>query len=129
MFSIDERNNIKLTRGNSCKIDILPIITSSKTITVGTPEILEEGDKLIFTIASPSGRKYLQKILTSDDYDENDDSVNLVLFPEDTIDLQPFDYVYDAVIVYDNGMTVTFIDNATFTILPAVGTYKDLERG
>ena len=91
MFSIDEKNNIKLTRGNSCKIDILPIITSSKIVTAGTPEILEEGDKLIFTIASPSGRKYLQKILTSDDYDENDDSVNLVLFPEDTIDLQPFD--------------------------------------
>lgn len=130
MFNINPKNNrIKLTRGNSCKIDILPLIAYSGDKITKVPVILQNGDRVIFTVGGLSGKKYLQKILTADDYDENDDSLNLVLFPEDTINLQPINYVYDVVLVYDNGASVTFIDSATFSVLPAVGTYQDLERG
>lgn len=129
MFNINPRtNHIKLTRGNSCKIDILPLVVSGNDKTSKEPIILQDGDRVIFTIAGVSGRKYLQKILTPDDYDENDDSLNLILFPEDTINLKPLNYIYDVILVYDNGTSITFIDNAMFSILPAVGTYQDLER-
>lgn len=127
MFKIDScTKHICLTRGNSCKIDILPILIDDNKNE--SPIILKDEDKLIFTVASPSGRKYLQKVLTADDYDENDESLNLILFPNDTINLQPFDYMYDVVIVYDNGSTVTIVDSAKFSILQAYGTYQDLEK-
>lgn len=127
MFTVNaENNHIKLTRGNSCKIDILPLLVN-ESLKTQTPIILSDDDKVIFTVASPSGKIYLQKVLTADDYDEGDETLNLIIFPEDTIDMQPYDYVYDVLVVYDDGSTTTFIRDATFSILSALGTYKDLE--
>lgn len=124
MFVInDKTKEIVLTQGNSCKIDITPYDEFTSE-----PIILQGEDRVIFTIKSPSGRKYFQRILTSEHYDcEEDKSLNLYLVPEDTIDLQPFSYLYDVLIVFENGETATFIDSSIFKIVQALGTIRDLD--
>jgi len=123
VFNINPRtNHIKLTRGNSCKIDITPLCACD-----GDSIILTGEDKVVFTVASPSGRVYLQKILTANDYDDTDDmSLNLFLTPDDTINLKPLEYRYDVLLVCEDGTSSTFISNAKFSLLQAFGTYKDL---
>lgn len=123
MFKIDpDTKHIYLTRGNSCKIDITPLCDCDSDAI-----ILSDNDKVIFTMAAPSGRVYLQKILTSNDYDGLDDmSLNLILTPEDTINIKPLEYRYDVLLVYEDGASSTFISNAKFSLLQALGTYKDL---
>ena len=50
MFDIFDKNVIRIARGNSANINITPIDTDT-----GTPVILQEGDKVLFTVKNQNG--------------------------------------------------------------------------
>lgn len=113
-------NNITITAGNSAVIDITPIDEES-----GSPIILGDGDKVLFTVKSHLGDTVIQKTLTKDNYsDPEDTSVNCVLEPDDTIDLYSGEYIYDCILITSE-MAVTFI-SSTFYVNEALGKYTDV---
>lgn len=125
MFFINEKtHDIVLTQGNSCEIDTTPFFEDTEM-----PIVLGEGDKILFTVKSSNGKIYLKKILTNADYTNTEDtSINIILKPEDTVNLQPHKYVYDLLLVYADGRAYTYVDESIFEIKKAVGTIKDLEE-
>lgn len=124
MFDIFDDNLIHLTRGNSATISILPISTDTTE-----PVILDDGDSVLFTMKDSKGNTVLQKTLTNDDYsDPEDETIDLLIEPEDTIDLLTGEYKYDCLLLLSNGEAITFI-SSTVVIDEAVGTYRDVNGG
>jgi hypothetical protein len=119
MLTITSANVLKLTKGNSCIIDITPIDTETKQ-----PYILQSGEKVLFTIKNRIEQTVLQKELTSEDYGEEDTSLNCVIEPADTIGLNVGEYFYDCLLLMDDGQAITFI-SSKFIILDAAGYYTD----
>lgn len=123
MFDIFDENVIRIMRGNSASINITPIDTDT-----GTPVILSDGDKVLFTVKNQNGATVLKKVLTSSDYDDSEDtSLNCSIEPEDTIDLLTGEYAYDCLLV-SGSQAVTFI-SSSLIIEKALGTYVDLSGG
>jgi hypothetical protein len=123
VFNIFDENIIEITRGNSAIIDITPIDTDT-----GAPYKLSEGDRVLFTLKSKRGTKVFQKVLTNADYEsEEDDSLNLELAPEDTIDLISGEYLYDCLLITKDIQAATFI-SSTLIIKEAIGLYTDPEE-
>lgn len=118
MLSING-NVLKLTKGNSCIIDITPIDEETKQ-----PYILQDGDKVLFTVKDRIFQTVFQKALTNEDYDEDDTSLNLVINPEDTISMRVGEHDYDCLLLTDDGQAITFI-SSKFIILEAAGYYTD----
>lgn len=114
-------SQISLTRGNTAVLDILPW-----TDTPDEPLFLEEKDKVLFTVRHPFGKIVFQKVLTKSDQEE-DGYIKLVITPEDTVDMVSAEYNYDVMIIFEDGESYTFIPKSIFQILPAIGSYKDLE--
>lgn len=56
MFDIFDKNIIRIMRGNSASINITPIDTDT-----GTPVILQEGDKVLFTVKNQNGGNCSEK--------------------------------------------------------------------
>lgn len=123
MFDIFDKNVIRIMRGNSASINITPIDTDT-----GTPVILQEGDKVLFTVKNQNGTTVMKKVLTAADYDDAEDtSLNCSIEPEDTIDLLTGEYAYDCLLLVGS-QAVTFISSA-FIIEKALGTYADVSGG
>lgn len=121
MFDIFEGNVVSITKGNSAAIDITPIDTES-----GDPYILQQGDKVLFTVKNRRQETVIQKVLTNADYtDAEDTSLNCDLEPADTADLLTGEYKYDCLLITSDGQAVTFIKSA-FIIEEAVGMYTDV---
>lgn len=117
-----DNNALVLVRGNSAIIDITPIDEDTKE-----PIRLGAGDKVLFTIKTPMGTHKLQKTLTSADYsDEQDNSLNCIIYPDDTIEWGVGEYLYDCLLVTSGGVAVTFI-SSTIYIANALGDINDLE--
>lgn len=113
-------NRLVITAGNSAIIDITPINEDT-----GLPIKLNEGDKVLFTVKSTLGRTMLQKTLTNEDYDgAEDDSLNCVLDPGDTVDWYPDEYLYDCLMITTDGTSITFI-SSTLKVNKALGVYTD----
>ena len=113
-------NRLVITAGNSAIIDITPINEDT-----GLPIKLIEGDKVLFTVKSTLGRTMLQKTLTNEDYDGvEDDSLNCVLNPSDTVDWYPDEYLYDCLMITADGTSITFI-SSTLEVNKALGVYTD----
>lgn len=114
-------NLLEIVEGNSAIIDITPLDE-----TTGQPIRLGVGDKVIFTVKTLFGKMKLQKVLTSQDYDSvEDDSLNCVLEPPDTIGWDSGDYLYDCLLMTSDNMVITFI-SSTFRIVRALGKYTDV---
>lgn len=107
MLKVCKDNTIILTRGNTAHIRFKLYKKQD-----GTYIKLGENDRIYFTVKSPRGKTYLTKELTADNCIEEDGEkyVNLMLAPEDTLNLEPFDYLYDILIVLSNGDAYTFIE-------------------
>jgi len=111
MIDIDV-NDIEIVQGNTAEIDITPLEDDD------TPVIMQNGDKVIFTVAL--GRKtYIRKELTAAMQNE-DRSLTLMLNPEDTINMPPIDYEYDCLFIFADGSSYTFIQKAKFTVDKAI---------
>ena len=76
-------------------------------------------------MASPSGRVYLKKLLTKSDYN-SDGILTLKLSPADTIDLQPFSYLFSFAYMPNKGEDCYTYATGIFNLLPAVGTIREL---
>ena len=76
MFNITTRKdivNIQLTRGDTAVIETIPVIDvdeDGKITDVDQPITLSGDDKVLFCVGSATGRIYLKKVLTANDYDD-----------------------------------------------------------
>lgn len=133
MFEIVEKRGqtyINLTRNDSCEISTCPFIDADENKIFSTdsndkPIILGDDDYVLFCVASPSGRVYLKKLLTKSDYN-SDGVLTMKLSPADTIDLQPFSYLFSFSYMPNKGEDCYTYATGVFNILPAVGTVREL---
>lgn len=123
MLNVTSGNVLNLTKGNSCIIDITPIDEETKQ-----PYILQDGDKVLFTVKDRIFQAVLQKTLTNEDYDDDDTSLNLAIDPQDTIGMRVGEYDYDCLLLTADGQAVTFI-SSKFILSEAVGVYTDAGGG
>lgn len=122
MLSVDSDNSIHITQGNSLVLTITPM--SSAT---GKKIVLEDGDKVLFTVKSLMSDTVIQRILTRADYDESD---NLIceIGPEETVQLAVGEYYYDCLLCQVDGLTSTFISSKLYVTV-AAGRYTDITGG
>ena len=133
MFEIVEKKGqtyINLTRNDSCEISTCPFIDADENkIFIADsddkPIVLGDDDYVLFCVASPSGRVYLKKLLTKSDYN-SDGVLAMKLSPADTIDLQPFSYLFSFSYMPNKGEDCYTYATGVFNILPAVGTVREL---
>ena len=112
-----DSNELVITEGNSAIIDITPLDEVTEEAIK-----LNDGDKVIFTIKTNLGKLLLQKVLTNEDYDsEQDESLNCVLTPG----WGGGTYFYDCLLLYADGTALTFI-SSTIHIEKAIGKYTDI---
>ena len=121
---------INLTRNDSCEISTCPFIDADENkIFIADsddkPIVLGDDDYVLFCVASPSGRVYLKKLLTNQDYN-SEGILTMKLFPTDTIDLQPFSYLFSFSYMPNKGEDCYTYATGVFNILPAVGTVREL---
>lgn len=112
--------NIILTRGNTAELLIAPVDEEDY------PYILSEGEKVIFTVKNAKGVSIIQKVLKSDDQDQETGEIAVIISPEDTINLAETEYKYDVLLVTESGDAYTFIESSMFSVVSAIGTYKDV---
>lgn len=118
MLVIDGNNNITLTQGNSAEIDITPLDTDGKPIE------LQEGDKVIFKVES-CRKAVIERVLTAEDWDDEEKALKLILTPEETADLPCMAYTYDCLYIFADSSAYTFIDAAQFKIVKAIAKVGD----
>lgn len=135
MFEIIEKKSqivIRLTAGDSAEIETQPFIDSDTNKIFDTdsddkPIVLGDEDYILFCVASPSGRIYLKKLLTKSDYN-SDGILTMKLSPADTIDLQPFSYLFSFSYMPHKGEDCYTYATGIFNLLPAIGTIRDLNE-
>lgn len=96
MFKINPNDNtMTLTKSNSAEFIISPTVTDPNDEKKTVPYILQEGERIIFTIKSRySDVKLIEKIFTNADYNGNG-GINVVLTCQDTAVLDVNSYIYD----------------------------------
>lgn len=135
MFEILEKKGqtyINLTQNDSCEISTSPFIDTDENKIFDTdsndkPIVLGDDDYVLFCVASPSGRIYLKRVLTKNDYN-SDGVLTMKLCPTDTIDLQPFSYLFSFSYMPHKGEDCYTYATGIFNLLPAVGTIRDLNE-
>lgn len=136
MFNIFEKKGqtiIQLSRGNNAEIQTFPYCDSTgdniyNPDDYDTAITLDENSYVIFSVSSPSGRNYIRKVLTKDNYNDNGE-LTLCLTPADTKDMQPFRYMFDFT-YFCNGIeqeAYTY-SNGVFEILNALCDTDDLNE-
>ena len=133
MFEIVEKKSqivINLTRNDSCEISTCPFIDADENKIYDKDSddkaiILGDNDYVLFCVASPSGRIYLKKLLTKSDYN-SDGILTMKLSPADTIDLQPFSYLFSFSYMPNKGEDCYTYATGIFNLLPAFGTIREL---
>lgn len=119
MFSLFDKQVLKIRRGNSAEIRIS--VTDSKT---GEPVIISGEDRVLFTVKNRTRDTVIQKTLTPEDMDEGHATLVLNLEPSDTMILTG-EYRYDVLLVTGDGVATTFISSALI-IEPSLGLYTDI---
>lgn len=135
MFEVVEKKGqivIRLTAGDSAEIETSPFIDSdsNKIFDIDSddkPIVLGDDDYVLFCVASPSGRVYLKKLLTNNDYNSNG-VLTMKLSPADTIDLQPFSYLFSFSYMPNKGEDCYTYATGIFNLLPAFGTIRELNN-
>lgn len=117
-------NLISVVKGNSAAIGIT--ITDTET---GDPYILTGDTVVIFTVKNKRGEKVIQKTLTFQDYEEDQQTLECNLSPSDTVTLLTGEYDYDCLLYSESeNLAVTFI-SSNLVIEKAVGLYTDISGG
>lgn len=135
MFEIVEKKGqivIKLTAGDSAEIETSPFVDAdeNKIFDINgndKPIVLGDDDYVLFCVASPSGRIYIKRILTKKDYN-NEGILTMKLYPIDTIDLQPFSYLFSFSYMPHKGKDCYTYATGIFNLLPAIGTVRELNE-
>lgn len=119
MFSIFDKQVLKIRRGNSAEIRISLI--DSKT---DESIIISSEDRVLFTVKNRNRDTVIQRILTLEDMDEGHAALVLNLEPSETM-LITGEYRYDVLLVTGDGAATTFISSALI-IEPSLGLYTDI---
>lgn len=94
MFTISKDGTATLTKDNSCEFSVNPTVSDPEDTEKQIPYILQEGERIIFTIKSRySDEKLIEKILTSEDYENSELIIRLTR--QETSILNIGTYVYD----------------------------------
>lgn len=134
MFEIINRKGnitIRISSGDSAEIETEPFTDSDNNDRFDIdsndkPIILGENDYVLFTVASSSGRIYLKKIITKDNYNE-DNILTVKLYPEDTIDLQPYPYCFSFAYMPNKGEDCYTYATGVFEVVNSISTVRDLD--
>lgn len=117
-------NLISVVKGNSAVIGIT--ITDAQT---GEPYILTGDAVVIFTVKNKKGEIVIQKTLTSQDYEEDEQTLECNISPADTVTLLTGEYDYDCLLYSESeSLAVTFI-SSNLVVEKAVGLYTDISGG
>lgn len=135
MFEIIEKKGkivINLTAGDSAEIETQPFIDADNNkifdpSSNDQPIILGDNDIVLFSVGSPSGKVYFKKLLTNQDYNSNG-ILTMKLSPTDTIDLQPFSYLFSFSYMPHKGEDCYTYATGIFNLLPAISTIRDLNN-
>lgn len=132
MFNIDKYSNISITKYNSGVVSVEPIIDST-----GQSYELQDGDIVIFSVKTSCNdiiQPVLQKTYTKEECtdcesDTSTTEITLSIEPEDTANLDYYDYVYDVAIQTTDGGFYTFIGGGEkplrFRVLPSISQPKE----
>lgn len=132
MFNIDRYSNISITKYNSGVISVEPIIDGTNE-----PYELQDGDIVILSVKSTIGddEPVLQKTYTKEectDCESDTTEITLTIEPEDTANLDYYDYVYDVAILSSDGGFYTFIGGGekplNFRVLPSISKPPNIEK-
>ena len=94
MFTISKDGTATLIKDNSCEFSVNPTVSDPDNAEKQIPYILQEGERIIFTIKSRySDEKLIEKILTSDDYEDTELIIRLTRQETSVLDVET--YVYD----------------------------------
>lgn len=133
MFEVIEGRcgiKLRLTRGDSGVMTTIPYNDVDNDGEYNPEDeneeiILGENDYVLFTVASGSGRKYITKLLTKDDYNAFG-VLQLKLSPADTKDMQPFTYYFSFQYMPDNGSDCFTYSQGEFELLESISTVDTL---
>ncbi len=113
-----QNNVISLTRGDSLLCQVAVLQDEETPYTPATGDVIRFFLKR--AIMTPGGRAYIDPEPLVEKVIPNDTLI-LSLEPADTKKLPFGDYVYDCEITFADGTVDTFINNASFRLLPEVG--------
>lgn len=135
MFQIIEYKHqtvIQITRGDSAELQTEPYIdTDDNCIYNPQPEgedkpiVLGQDDYILFCVSSPSGKQFIKRKITMEDYNEQG-VLTLKIRPLDTIDLQPYKYLFSFTYMPQEGIDAYTYATGIFEVLPALATVRDL---
>lgn len=100
MYHVDKNNVITINRGDYLKF---PVALWTGTFPKREQIILEEGDLVYFGLMHPNEpfeRAFVKREYTKDDVNSNGD-LEIVLYPEDTLELYPGTYYYALKAIYE----------------------------
>jgi hypothetical protein len=112
MLTIDNKNEIHLTRGDTAFIKTIPEVENDEH--PGKYELYEfqDGDVVVFRMAINSKTVFEKECFI--DLEEN--KATLTLLPSDTEELEPRTYYYCFELITAGGAHFTYIENARFTL-------------
>lgn len=134
MFNIFEKKGqtiIQLHAGDSAQITTTPFNDANNDGLYNPddydePIVLDENGYVMFIVASPSGRIYIKKFLTVNDYNDNGE-LTMTFEPSDTKNLQPYRYLFSFT-YFPNGNEQYTYSTGIFEILKALGNVDTLDE-
>lgn len=135
MFNIYEKKGqtiIQLTAGDSAQITTTPFNDTNNDGLYNPedydePIVLDENGYVMFIVASPSGRVYVKKFLTVNDYNDNGELV-MTFEPSDTKDMQPYRYLFSFTYFPNKTEQAYTYSTGIFEILKSLGNVDTLDE-
>ena len=134
MFNIYEKKGqtiIQLHAGDSAQITTTPFRDTNNDGLYNPddydePIVLDENGYVMFIVASPSGRIYVKKFLTVNDYNDNGE-LTMTFEPSDTKNLQPYRYLFSFTYFPNENEQYTY-STGIFEILQSLGNVDTLDE-
>ena len=134
MFNIFEKKGqtiIQLHAGDSAQITTTPFRDTNNDGLYNPddydePIVLDENGYVMFIVASPSGRIYIKKFLTVNDYNDNGE-LTMTFEPSDTKNLQPYRYLFSLTYFPNENEQYTY-STGIFEILQSLGDVDTLDE-
>lgn len=135
MFNIYEKKGqtiIQLHAGDSAQITTTPFSDANNDGLYNPedydePIVLDENGYVMFIVASSSGRVYVKKFLTVNDYNDNGELV-LILEPSDTKDMQPYRYLFSFTYFPNKTEQAYTYSTGIFEVLKSLGNVDTLDE-
>lgn len=135
MFNIFEKKGqtiIQLHAGDSAQITTTPFNDTNNDGLYNPedydePIVLDENGYVMFIVASPSGRIYIKKFLTMNDYNDNGE-LAFNLEPSDTKNLQPYRYLFSFTYFPNKTEQAYTYSTGIFEILKSLGNVDTLDE-